>query len=358
MHKQLPKYIVIKNDIKNRIKTGYYEIGDYIPSEKSLAENYSVSLITIKKALEILVNEGLLKKQKGKGTFVCEPPSTHKNTSIDYVEFIVAMGSEFDGNLTRILKGCEEYLSTKGKSLIIKYSNNDIDVEAREIENVIERGINGLLIFSNDPDKNIRYLLELRKIGTPFVLIDRFTKKMSVSFVTSDNMDGVYRATEKLVSIGHTKIALLSLNKYKGISSVIDRGSGYLSAMKNLCSPDIKPCIYIQEENGIELLTNEIQKGGISAVISVCGDLTTDFINACCQKNIEIPKDVSIISFDEPKVKFQNCDISIIEQNFTKMGYEGARILCHSIDNMEYGCSKNYIPTRLILRDSVRPYSK
>ena len=66
----VPIYIQIKNDIKEKILSGQLKIGDKIASEIELMELYSVSRVTLRNAISELSNEGLLIKKQGKGTFV------------------------------------------------------------------------------------------------------------------------------------------------------------------------------------------------------------------------------------------------------------------------------------------------
>ncbi|QVK17342.1 GntR family transcriptional regulator [Mycoplasmatota bacterium] len=68
--KNIPIYQVIENDIKHQIKNGLLQQGDMIPSENELKEKYNVSRMTVRQALNDLVNEGYVYKHKGKGTFV------------------------------------------------------------------------------------------------------------------------------------------------------------------------------------------------------------------------------------------------------------------------------------------------
>lgn len=65
-----PVYQIIENDIKEKITSGALKHGDKIHSENELKEIYSVSRMTVRQALNNLVNEGYLYKHKGKGTFV------------------------------------------------------------------------------------------------------------------------------------------------------------------------------------------------------------------------------------------------------------------------------------------------
>jgi GntR family transcriptional regulator len=67
-----PKYIQLKNQIKEDIKNEKYERGRKIPSEKQLMEIYELSRDTVRKALSILVQEKILYKIQGSGTFVAD----------------------------------------------------------------------------------------------------------------------------------------------------------------------------------------------------------------------------------------------------------------------------------------------
>ena len=66
----IPLYKQVINDIRSRIDNGGYKVGQKIPSESELSEMYSVSRITIRRAIEELSTEGYLTKKQGKGTYV------------------------------------------------------------------------------------------------------------------------------------------------------------------------------------------------------------------------------------------------------------------------------------------------
>lgn len=66
-------YLQISEDIKEKIKTGVYQEGKKIPTEEMLCEQFNVSRITVRKAIQVLCDEGILVKRHGKGTFVDMP---------------------------------------------------------------------------------------------------------------------------------------------------------------------------------------------------------------------------------------------------------------------------------------------
>ncbi|WP_137598052.1 GntR family transcriptional regulator [Paucilactobacillus kaifaensis] len=66
----VPLYRQVKTELLNDIQTNVYKVGEPIPTEKQLELNYNTSRITIRKAVDQLVDEKVLIKKQGKGTFV------------------------------------------------------------------------------------------------------------------------------------------------------------------------------------------------------------------------------------------------------------------------------------------------
>ncbi|HLQ29827.1 MAG TPA: GntR family transcriptional regulator [Ktedonobacteraceae bacterium] len=69
----LPLYYQLKEVLKQQIRSGHLAPHTAIPSEPELVTSYHVSRATVRQALSELVHEGLLYREHGKGTFVCEP---------------------------------------------------------------------------------------------------------------------------------------------------------------------------------------------------------------------------------------------------------------------------------------------
>ncbi len=66
----MAKYEDIAEDIRNGITSGKYNTNEQLPLEKEMCEYYGVSRITVKKAVDELVIQGLVIKRRGSGTFV------------------------------------------------------------------------------------------------------------------------------------------------------------------------------------------------------------------------------------------------------------------------------------------------
>lgn len=66
----IPLHFQIANDLRKAIKQGRWSVGDTLPTDKELMEKYGVSITTIRHAMASLVNDGLLERRPGKGTFL------------------------------------------------------------------------------------------------------------------------------------------------------------------------------------------------------------------------------------------------------------------------------------------------
>ncbi|WP_055668458.1 GntR family transcriptional regulator [Desnuesiella massiliensis] len=91
----IPVYYQLKEAIKLKIAEGVWKVGQCIDSERELSETYGVSRMTIRQALGELVQEGILVREKGKGTFVCEPKVKQKDM-MSFSEIIQRTGMKLN----------------------------------------------------------------------------------------------------------------------------------------------------------------------------------------------------------------------------------------------------------------------
>ena len=88
-----PIYIQIANELKNNIQQNIYQSGDRLPTEKNLSERFNVNRHTIRNAIALLKEEGLIRVDRGRGMFVAKTPIKYPiGERVRYNESLEAQG--------------------------------------------------------------------------------------------------------------------------------------------------------------------------------------------------------------------------------------------------------------------------
>lgn len=90
----IPVYYQLAEEIKKKIDDGIWPVGHCIDSERVLAEEYSLSRMTVRQAIGELVSDGILTREKGKGTFVCQPKIKQRDI-MSFTEIMKSVGIDF-----------------------------------------------------------------------------------------------------------------------------------------------------------------------------------------------------------------------------------------------------------------------
>jgi GntR family transcriptional regulator len=92
---QLPLYIKIHDDIRKWIDAGRWKVGERLPSERELSEIFGVSRMTLRQAVTQLVDEGILERRVGSGTYVASERVREKmRGTTSFSEIIKAQGKK------------------------------------------------------------------------------------------------------------------------------------------------------------------------------------------------------------------------------------------------------------------------
>ena len=236
----------------DEIRAGRFAPGDRIPSELALAEQFNVSRITSKKALETLEQDGLIVRFRGKGSFVADGRggmvtpvatpngnesgqlTTRKTLTVPTIGFILPNMSDVFG--TRMLSAVEERCSDLGYSLVIKRTTGQREIEDAAISRFVELGVRGLIVFPIHGEFYNDALLRIVLDGFPVVLVDRYLKGIAVNSVGTDNYEACQRLTNMHIANGHRHIGFFSLPPER-TSSIEDRRRGFGAALRDADLP-------------------------------------------------------------------------------------------------------------------------
>jgi len=155
--------------LAEEIARGSHASGSKLPSERELAAAYGTSRTSVRQALEALVEEGVLFRTVGKGTFVAPDgangPAAEARCGkrTRRVAFVIreSIFQFVQAGFNRILLGARKSCQENGCRLLFhSVSEDELD---------IEKGIDGCIIVGGAPG---RLLDRLRGAGMPLVLAD------------------------------------------------------------------------------------------------------------------------------------------------------------------------------------------
>lgn len=350
--KNLPKYEMVKNYIIDHIESNQFQSHARIPSEAELAGALDVSSITVRKALADLVNEGIIYRVRGKGSFVSDRKSSGSKSDTRLVAFVISGTDIYDSSYMRIIKGMQSCLTQHDYRLVIEFVQNNVEQEHELMLEIMELDYAGLLIYSADPNKAKPYLRSLKSRGTPFVMLDRFPSGMPVNCVVCNNEDGAYEAVEYLLGLGHTRIGFAAYDYH--LSSEVDRYHGYRNALLDAGIEPDDALLYLQKELDYEALSRRIRRKELTALFCVNDRKALEAIEQLALNGIRIPEDVSVMGFDDFEGSlFARVPLSTVRQEFETLGHESAKLLLEIISGEARGNKKILLPTSLVIREST-----
>jgi GntR family transcriptional regulator len=125
MTPSIPVYYQIRNAIKDSIANKDYSYGDKIPSENELAELFKVTRLTVRQGIALLVQEGLLIRKRGEGTFVTKDESLVRSLGLEFTGFIDGLFYEVSRTKT-ISVVIDKITSTKSVREKLELANDEV----------------------------------------------------------------------------------------------------------------------------------------------------------------------------------------------------------------------------------------
>lgn len=298
----LPRHFQLREAIRrDALKRGLRN-GDAIPSERELVKIYGVSRVTVRRAIQDLVQEGFLKREGRRGTFINDITRTSTWVIGSESRLIGVLISRIQTSFSdKLLGGIDDVCHEHGYSIVFGATEEDIDEAYRRIERMLAGGILGIIVVpiahENYSEVNAKLLESISGRGLPYVLLDRYVPGIKADTVVSDNFDGAYRATKHLIELGHRRIGFIG---YMKCSSAEDRIAGYKKClMDHGILPDDSLVVNPRPEE-IKQVTAELVKSApdITAIFAVNDARAMLVWESLTEHGYKVPEDIAIVGYD------------------------------------------------------------
>jgi DNA-binding LacI/PurR family transcriptional regulator len=347
-------YAHLLTELRQRILDGRLPEGSRLPSEAELSDTYDVSRGTVRQALGILTNEGFIERIKGSGSYVRprngEVSSAHAPLS---KQIGLVLSHSSDQLNMEILIGVEKGAKGRGYRVIFSYAEENADQQRRDIQHLIADAVDGLIVFPVGKDAAHEGIAQLKADSIPYVLVDRYFPDLDSDYVTADNYDGGYRATEHLLILGYRRIAFVyAPSSSLTVTSIRDRWAGYRAALEHYGLSYDERLVYQSPVK--RQYEDYFLKESLPEAIFAVNDLEALAILKTAQRyGLRIPDDIAVVGFDDLSFAAHlNPALTTIAQMRMELGLRAVNILIDRIEGASDPFRHIELPTRLVVRDS------
>lgn len=318
MDKSDSLYMTIYNYLKENILNNCYANGVRIPTEMELAKQFYVSRITSKRALNALVEDGLIVRIPGKGSYVKDYYIKHQGIMLNSgikKSIALVMGGYSNSFGLDILNGVMDTAEEMSLNMVLKATYSFQEKEGQIITSLMNSGVSGIIVQPAQGELYSEAILKAVYSGYPIVMIDRKMQGINAPFVGIDNQAMGALATEKLIEKNHRNIALIALADEKS-STINERKTGHINALVNngiSVNKDLfltrlnrhmqEAGISSESADSYDFIVNEImtflkEHEEVTAILGTEYSVSKAAYDAVRKLGKKVPKDISIASFD------------------------------------------------------------
>ena len=293
----IPKYLIVENHIKEAIKNK--TIVDKLPGERTLAKQLGFSYMTIRKAIENLVNERILYKVPTKGAYVNHKKGRKKKTR--------TIGYFLDNSIVSGISS--PYYSLIFDAIVKEAAKENYSVayfsdsEEDRIRKILPK-LDGVIATCFPRIENTIMTI---KLSLPVVIIDNSAADKSIPSVIIDNFNADVESVDYAVSLGHKRIGFMTGLEDSDIGK--NRYAGYQHGLNkngiNLDSTLVFRGNYSYEA-GVEGAEYFLSLKQMPTTIICANDsMALGAIRKLKKEGFDVPDDISIIGFDDIEVASQ-----------------------------------------------------
>ena len=269
--------------------------------------------------------------------------------------------SEIANNFfSQAINGIESIAYNKGYHVIFTQSHESKEREKVNVQHLVSRSVDGLLISLSSETVDIEYLKDLHEKGFPIVFFDRITDEIETHKVTANNRLGAFHATEHLIFEGFKRIAHITSSLHLSITK--ERLQGYKDALVKHGLPINEQLIRYCNHGGmiaeeIEEAVSDLLKGKVKPdAIFTGGDRITTVCYSVL-KRMKAKKELGFIGFTNTSVgDLFSTPLSVVRQPAFEIGQVAIEKLMQLIESKRpvTEFETKVFETELILRESSK----
>lgn len=281
---EIPLYLQLVEIFRRKIESGAIRPGDKLMSETEMVKRYGVARLTVREALNHLVNEGLIEKQHGRGSF-CKTSAIRKD-----IDVLLDMNEHYF--IPYYMQSISAVLEAHNANLVAGDTKNSHKEIIRRLEAIAIRGSDGVILQGcpgKDFDKEAftEAIYKLKEKHIPIIVIDYSYDLNDLCCAAMDEKNVGLIAAKHFVQCGHTKSAAVLFAD--GFAE--KRFSGFCEGINN--------CIRINTGANLKEELIDAVNNGITGFFCYNDPLAKECMDILQEYGYKVPEDVSVIGVDD-----------------------------------------------------------
>lgn len=256
----------------------------------------------------------------------------------------------------RNIQALQARLFESDLTLLLASSDYDYEREQREVQSLVERGIDGMILVGEARARSVYRLLENKRV--PYVNTWIYREDSPHPCVGFDNVHAAYQIGSYLIDIGHRNIAMVA-----GITQGNDRAAARVKGVTTaMAEREIRfaPDCLLEHEYGIaegRRAASRLLASPNRPTAIVCGNdvLALGVLFECRARGVHVPRDISITGFDDLDLA-ANIDppLTTIRVPAAEMGRRAAEYLLARLEETPMP-EKTELQAALVVRETTAP---
>lgn len=301
-----PKYQIIAEELRIHIQAGKYMNAQTLPTEYAIAEEYHVSRQTVRQALSLLAENGLIEKRQGSGSYIRHASPQEETVSANRTIAVITTYIS-DYIFPSILREIETVLAQNSCIPSLFATQNQVSNERRILMNLLQaQPVDGILVEGTKtalPNPNLDLYRQLMDKGIPLVFMNgNYADLHSALSVLDDNRGGARMLVEYLHKKGHRNIAgIFKSDDIQGHQ----RYAGYVDTLRDLNLPIQDSNLFWYDTENKEQFLSLLLPAAAERILSSCSavvcyndEVASRLIGHLIRKGVKIPQELAIVSFD------------------------------------------------------------
>jgi len=356
---EVPAYVFIKRELKNRIEDGDLPEGERVPSEMELARQYNVSRNPTRQALRDLEFEGYIIRSPGRGSFVAPKSRRQKPLRISEWRTFALACPVLELRYTRqVVQGFIEHAVKRSFHTMVYFQHFNNESEFDFLADIRNSGIDGIALWLQHPGElTMELLAKFRRASFPFVLIDRYLRGLETDYVVTDNENVGYELTRTLLERGHRSLGFITTpfdnttaeDRLTGHRRALDEaGLAYVPALTGITGSDEQP---------MSMVVHRIMAHHERPTAFLCANdgVAAKLLDELDSLGYRVPADVEVATVDDNEfVKAIDLPIVVASQKGYEMGCQSAEILIARTEDPDRPVDKRLLKAEISIPDELR----